>query len=530
LPRTVPASLAWRLLTAVLLMAALALLLLDPLAINHDAAACLQVGDLLLAGRALYVDISASNPPLIYYLNVIPAALARSLGWPLAPTFLFGVWLLTVLSVIATGRLVAKAFGAGSVHAGLVPAALAACSLWLLQRGDYGQREHLFVLALLPYYALRFCREEGRGAGRAAAITCGVVGAIGACLKPHFLAAALAPEVYWMATRRSWRPTFPPELVAFAATGLAYGAFFALMPAAVHAFLFERSLPLTWHGYAAYNAPILTMIADVGVWLPPCACLLVFAAGDRNRMVLRFARPLAIAGFVLILGYFAQHKGWSYHPIPAYAIVFVMVALAAGELLDPAGVTPTSAHATRALSLRVVCGILVAMLAVETVTAVKLVAGGRFTSALARLEAVDPLASAIASHTAPRESVLVMSTSVDTAYPLLVQLDRRPASRYLDSETLSMLYFGTAAEPGQSFPYALTNPRWRAEEARFREELAADIQASRPGVIAVATGACQGCPQGFTLDDYLSRTGFRQGPMAEYRELTQLPGATVYVR
>src|SRR5205085_881883 len=59
--------------------------LLPPL--NADAAAILYFADRMLSGDRLYVDLIDVNPPLIFWLNLIPAWMARHAGTDLATTF-----------------------------------------------------------------------------------------------------------------------------------------------------------------------------------------------------------------------------------------------------------------------------------------------------------------------------------------------------------------------------------------------------------------------------------------------------------
>ena len=69
-----------RLAAITILMAVLLGILNAPARINHDNAMYLAMGEGLLRGEVPYVDLIDLNPPLIVYLNTIPAAAARLLG------------------------------------------------------------------------------------------------------------------------------------------------------------------------------------------------------------------------------------------------------------------------------------------------------------------------------------------------------------------------------------------------------------------------------------------------------------------
>jgi hypothetical protein len=69
-----------------------------PQRINHDCALYLQQAEMLLDGAVPYCDFADTNPPLIMYLNVLPVALARTLGLPVIVTFQAFVLALLALS------------------------------------------------------------------------------------------------------------------------------------------------------------------------------------------------------------------------------------------------------------------------------------------------------------------------------------------------------------------------------------------------------------------------------------------------
>ena len=116
--------------------------------LNQDVAGVLQFSQRWLAGERLYVDLIDVNPPLIFVLNLIPAAIAAvtPLGGVLAlQVCLFGYgglcWLLTLWSRDRTAE--------GPVERAFLDVLPA---LFLFSAGyDFGQREHLMALAALPY-------------------------------------------------------------------------------------------------------------------------------------------------------------------------------------------------------------------------------------------------------------------------------------------------------------------------------------------------------------------------------------------
>ena len=71
--------------------------------LNHDAGAVLQWSGRMLAGERLYVDINDVNPPLIYWLNLIPAEIARLADIP-TPVALIATLLATIAGMLLLAR------------------------------------------------------------------------------------------------------------------------------------------------------------------------------------------------------------------------------------------------------------------------------------------------------------------------------------------------------------------------------------------------------------------------------------------
>ncbi|MCA9573322.1 MAG: hypothetical protein KC656_36045, partial [Myxococcales bacterium] len=172
---------------------------------SHDTLLLLDVGDRLVDGARPYVDYVETNPPLSHYLHAVVAGLARLVGvrpltamWPLVWSgTAFGAWLLAVKSTSVLGERGGPRAAAG----------WSAATLFVAAVGNLGQREHLFALLFLPYVVHRLRVREGTATPLA--VWTGIAGAVGVCIKPHFLlvAAALEAMVWWRG-RRALEPGF----------------------------------------------------------------------------------------------------------------------------------------------------------------------------------------------------------------------------------------------------------------------------------------------------------------------------------
>ncbi|TDG29107.1 hypothetical protein E2C05_18910, partial [Paracraurococcus ruber] len=315
-------------------LACLLMALSPPL--NHDVAAVLNFAERWLAGEALYADLIDVNPPLVFVLSLPAAAIG---AW--TPLDAVQGLLLCLLGLCALASWLALRLarprggpGAGPGAGPMEAAALGtAIPLAALAAGyDFGQREHLMVVAALPYLALAARRAAGAATGRGLAVGATLLAAIGFALKPHFLAVPALVEAYVLLRRGPARALRDPLPWAMAGLWLLYLASLPL--------LFPdyagQVLPLVWRYYLdiggfAWWQVILTERLGTGLMLllPLAVAAARPGGGDLPRVV-------ALAAFGAALSAVVQHKGWSYHALPVRLLAGLLAVLLAARWLDRA--------------------------------------------------------------------------------------------------------------------------------------------------------------------------------------------------
>ena len=308
----------WRALTAALAATALAIGVLTPVA---DVTWLLIAGDKFLAGQRLYADVLEVNPPLSVLIYLPALLVADPLG--LKPEAVVGILCLgaAALSIGLSGVILRPLIGADRLRLWRLAAA-ATFVLGVLPMAAFGQREHIAVIALVPFLALCTVRAEGAVAGRLLAVAAGLGLGVAVCLKPHFAMAAGLPTLWSMARGRRWKPWERPELWAAAAIVAGYGLLIAL---AFPDYL-ASAVPLLRDVYLPVRAPMLMLLTLPGV---PLAIGAVAVARLLRLEALWLMAPMlaalgGAAAFVL------QRKGWPYHAYPmlAFAILGLLGAAA----------------------------------------------------------------------------------------------------------------------------------------------------------------------------------------------------------
>jgi hypothetical protein len=296
--RTAP---AWPLLVALLLVAAAGALQWNAAMVN-DVAWQLWVARQLAHGITLYTDIIEVNPPLWFWAAIPVVNMAQLLGVSsyhvLVPTILA----LDILALLLVRRL------CRDLQSGIL-IVLSFPVITLFAFLDvFGQREHLTLIAIVPYLVLVARRADGLSATRTIAILCGILAAFGIALKPHFLLVPVALEILLLVRTR--RLPFRPESLALAGSLAAY-ALSVVLFASAYILTIVPMMTLAYHGY---DQPILDQLHRPVVAM---ACLLLLTLPLYGWPKSLVAHAALVAGLAFLAAYLLQGKGWRYHGVPA---------------------------------------------------------------------------------------------------------------------------------------------------------------------------------------------------------------------
>ncbi len=362
----------------ILLFAALgmaALLALLPAA-GHDQLWFLLMGQRLLHGAIPYGPTNFdSNPPLVIWLSAIPVLLGEHLHLPAStPAKLivtFAEILSAFLSLIFLQRL------APLSRAQITWLAFAFVVIFaVVPARDFGQRDHLTAILILPYVlaaaTLRSAGKPGapsfpaastpervayRSIGATApaqmllSILTGLLAAIGICLKPHHALIPVAVELTLLILPRPadsptissrLRTLLRPEPLTIVLSGLVF--LFA-----IHTFApayFTLALPTLRDTYWAIGhlTPLQLLAQSPQLHLLAALTLALFF---RKPLPARHPAThlLLAAAVAATAAYYLQGTGWYYQQLPAISLFAAALAL---ELLAFTPTRPTPAWAPKA--------------------------------------------------------------------------------------------------------------------------------------------------------------------------------------
>jgi hypothetical protein len=290
--------------TAIALVCGFAVLRDMPL--SNDVVWQFWIARQMLHGAKLYTDILEVNPPLWFWSALPLEAISDFAGFAIRPTVIAAIFCFITASVALIARL-CETESPSQRAALLVTACL---SLVIVPISDFGQREHLALIAALPYIALIARRAEGLHTTTVMAIVVGLTAAYGFSLKPHFVAVPVLLELGLLAYRRTlWRP-IRAETLCLVVAAVAYGiAAWVIAPA-----FFTDIIPMVRLAYDGYEVP------PPDVFMRPWVPVWIIGAFAIIR-IRKVAPPIVILAALAVLGfafsYFTQMKGWRYHALSA---------------------------------------------------------------------------------------------------------------------------------------------------------------------------------------------------------------------
>jgi hypothetical protein len=324
----------------------LSLQLLSP---NVDVSWLLVTGERILGGAQLHRDIVEVNPPFSVwlYLPLLYGEAATGIRAETLMAFLLPA--LALGSAVLSGSILRAAGWFGSkTSIWWLPVVVLMLS-WLFP-GDFGQREQIATISLLPWLALLAARSTSSGFSAGAwpqIVIAGVGAAIFVMIKPPMAALSMIlPAIWFAVSHRSLRPVFAAETIIAAAITLFYVAWIVTFQ---WTFLTEVMPSL-----AAYYIPLRLPLSELLAHWPLQAFVMLSVA----TWLLARPEKMDCASFILLLaglgyipGFLLMGKAWTYQAIPflSFALLAFVIQLIRSGVGSPLRRIVTAAVAVQAM-------------------------------------------------------------------------------------------------------------------------------------------------------------------------------------
>jgi hypothetical protein len=483
--------------------------------VNGDVAWYLYAGTRLAEGGVLYRDVGDMNPPLMYLAQIPFVLVSRITSIPVHVVFFVGLMLGLCGVLLLSSRLL-TALGAFSRLWRDTILLFTAFDFGITNRRDVGQRDHIVAYAFLPFVLTAASRLAGTLPSEAYALCIAALAGLAIALKPYFLLPWAAVLAYVAWKRGAFATIRTPEcwmvLLVNGSYWLSIQLFFPTY--------FQLSLQALKY-YSAMNASLGGIAQN---FLPYSVLLIVPFLKCGKSM-----RPLLMLGMVASLGFMldalVQHKGWSYHLVPALYFSRLTILLAVANFMQTPRAYRNTLYLKPAMIASLICGLMV-LGALVTSSRV-----GRNDLPEREVETLVPF---LQQH-ANGKPVLVLTTGA-FAFPLVYEAGVRLSLPEPQLWTLPGLYYDQIRAANTTTGYVPARYHQEAErnadeKALFAEMRGAILEA-RPAVIVVEDKTPE--PWMGRLDfsflQYLSTDTELRDELLHYRQEIQTPRCHVLVR
>jgi hypothetical protein len=291
--------------------------------LNWDVSWLLHASEKLLAGGTYANDFFELNPPLILYLYIPALVFTKIFSVSIITALRLYVFLLGSLSLFLCDGLIRKIFSAADRNLANLFLVAIASAFFILPIEQFGQREHLLLLLMLPYLFVIPYRLAGNKLNNAEAIVIGLLAGLGFAMKPYFLITLVLIELYYLIKKRNAAAWIRTEVI----TMLVVFAVYFIVILTLHRDYLFTVLPLAARlYYVGVGQPLKKLASNPAVFTCYIASLFhLWQYKNPAYASLRTVLFMALLGF--LASYFIQQTVWYSHLFPAFTSAVLLLVL-----------------------------------------------------------------------------------------------------------------------------------------------------------------------------------------------------------
>ncbi len=401
------------------------------LMIPAEAAKHLNFAMIVLQGKMPYKDIVDMVSPMMLYIDVIPAYIAKITH--IHPIFVYNifVWILSCISQVLCLGLVLKSQTREKYFLSIVILANSLLQLFFLQ--EFGQIDHLFLLFTVPYWLSRFMRWKGQKPSQRFAMLAGVGAGIGFSLSFLYGFFFLLIEFCFWLERRKQDAFTGPEFACCCAIMLLYLGHMIVLPEAMASSYLGWILPITFVDYWLWDDR-LTFVQKTPdrrdlIYIFAIISVLAIASSRRSSLVIP-AVTFSVLGFGL---YLIQGQMFTYQALPMmWGTGFALALLIAFAMTYLPNMDKLVKQVIVAPVVLIGCSIFLYFQYLPVSKSPRLDLTGQNCWGTAPKCDLSNLSEFFEANTRPGDRVLILNDRARPAYPLILQLGLKPAGAMLD--------------------------------------------------------------------------------------------------
>lgn len=286
--------------------------------LNWDVSYLMHASSRLMEGGNYLQNFFETNPPMILFLYTIPVLLVKKLFLRFDVALRIFVFSLSFLSLTLCGYFFKKNYQKNVFFISVL--AIIFC---LLPTYEFGQREHLLILLIMPYVIATDLRLRKQRIPNMLALVIGFMAGCGFALKPFFVIPLILSEVYLVFLNKKLFAWVRVESMMLLAVLIGY----LILIVSITPEYITESLP---HIVALYYPGFARNILDLTLKLTFCYCILAvicfFSINQREKDgYINAILVLYLCGFMLV--YVLEGTAWYYHIIPAFSFACLLLSL-----------------------------------------------------------------------------------------------------------------------------------------------------------------------------------------------------------
>jgi hypothetical protein len=442
--------------------------------LNGDVTWFMTFAEKYLSGSEPYADVSDPNPPAAFLAYAPAVEIARLLG--LKPEFLVALMTFTAAggSLFVSGRILRRAECLNPNE--MIPLWLAALSILLFVPAFcFAEREHLALLAFLPFLAASIVRAKGKDLTPFSIVAAGLGAGICCLFKPHYLVPLAMAAIFGAWRTGHSRLLWSLELLIASGLCLTY---ISIVILAFPAYL-TNTFPLIVAIYAPLRDDPRNILGSP-LFLANFILLIGLWPGARNGAKDVRVSILAIASAGFLLTFLIQGKGWMNHAYPGMALALLASVV---FLVCPGGAAHSGKKPGGLFPLSRRCFALYCFLPAFCVSPILF----GISQEWPLKEEYPGLTAAVARVAPPHPKIAVLAEQLDVGHPLVRHLHGTWIGRqnclWVSWGAKNLLAHG---DLGPAERIKLAN-FMREDEAMFAE----DLRLGRPDILLVETPALE---------------------------------------
>ena len=384
--------------------------------INHDVAWYIYGAEQILEGARLYREIIEVNPPLNFYITIIPVSIAKLFNLPSTAVYKCFIFLIGWASLVICLFILKKYFDKDKSSLRWFLAFVLSLIFFAYPMVHFAQREHIMVMLCLPYILSSILFIQKKKLNLNIRLFISLAAFTGFALKPFFLLSWITTEFFIIFYTKKIKTPFSRVENYIITAGMVI--YYILVNTVWTDYFIITKMAL--QVYHSYNTPlnIILLFRYTYVLALLFACFAFFMS-KKNKADLLSKLILFQMAALIVVG-FMQHKGWPYHFIPYWCVtIFFWCAYIGSSLANNGQLKKQLKLGADGVMLIIAVYCLIFRVAIPI---------HDYEPSYKRV-VTQRLVNVIKNHITPK-SLFVFSTSVDPAFPAVNYSGSKWGSRF----------------------------------------------------------------------------------------------------